>query len=625
VSERIAERHDGDLYHMPQRRRFSVTRSFQLGCGCVRSVKWRTRTTVTPIHPAKGRAADLEAREDAVSTAKAGYSERIDDRVRIWEIARALFQHGRTGVVRQGDRVVSIATDGYDAAAQTLRWKLDAPIAGAAVVIELVGYNSVFQLCIDRGARLEESHLVTPLPTRILRVRRRWLRRATVTSPLTVRFRQPSSPTLAVATVHDVSYQGLAFELADGVPPFLVGTRLEGLQVCDGAGNALELTVQVRSLLPLSHGRHLCGVEIVSATDHEDRRWGELVDDQLHPGTRIGSGWARHLWSLYAQCGYFNLSGKTPEQFEQRRHAFLQVSRQLDDSPHLGCHVVWPRPDREGATAALSALKVYERSWLGFQMAKMTGDIDGVPGRKILREIHLRTYEHMQRDPGLAWVIGIPQAKRVWTALVHYDLPRRYIDTGEAAIARFRALEVDCTVRRTLPPSVKVGPATAGERSALCRAVARLRPKPYGEALDLVPERLDLARNRRLWQTAGFTRDRRILVARDRGTATAAAVLEVASDGMHLFGLLDLVRVFPLLDGGEAFYPHLLEAAKAWFAAHGKSRYVCHLEPSSALPDDARAAMVDLGEADLTILAAHRLPELLEHLYEVTAPRAPAP
>jgi hypothetical protein len=31
--------------------------------------------------------------------------------------------------------------------------------------------------------------------------------------------------------------------------------------------------------------------------------------------------------------------------------------------------------------------------------------------------------------------------------------------------------------------------------------------------------------------------------------------------------------------------------------------------------------MNDMGEADMTILAAHRIPELLEHLYEVTAPR----
>jgi hypothetical protein len=45
------------------------------------------------------------------------------------------------------------------------------------------------------------------------------------------------------------------------------------------------------------------------------------------------------------------------------------------------------------------------------------------------------------------------------------------------------------------------------------------------------------------------------------------------------------------------------------------------LEDDGALPADARAGMVDMGEADMTILAAELLPELLEHLCEVTAPR----
>jgi hypothetical protein len=324
-------------------------------------------------------------------------------------------------------------------------------------------------------------------------------------------------------------------------------------------------------------------------------------------------------WSVYGRCGYFALSGKEPRDFQQLRRAFVSTAS-LDGALHVGCHVVWPGTDSK-AVAALSTLKVYSGAWLGFQTAKIKGDVDGGSSRTVLRDINLRIYEHVQRDPDLRWVIGYVQAKRAWSALVHLELPTRYVQTGEAAIVRFRALEVSVDIQWTLDEGPEISFAGAAEVAALARSVARLRPAPYCDALDLSPGRMDMGANKRLWQGIRFERERTILVARKNGLAVAAAVLELAAEGAHLFGLLDLVRVYPLVQGGEDCFAHLLEAAKIWYRERGRRRCVCFLEEGFTLPQAIIDRMGDMGEADMTILAAHRVPELLEHLYEVTAPR----
>src|SRR5262249_28890691 len=159
--------------------------------------------------------------------------------------------------------------------------------------------------------------------------------------------------------------------------------------------------------------------------------------------------------------------------------------QQLDRAPQMGVHVIWPFPESEAAAGAGSVLKIYDRSWLGFQLGKLKGDVAGVSSGTVLREIHLRAYEHIQRDPNVAWIICYAQVKRVWTALVHYDVPARYVATGEADIVRFRALEVDARSDWNLekPAGVEIAAAAPAEVSALARKLARTRSPIYCDAL----------------------------------------------------------------------------------------------------------------------------------------------
>jgi len=508
-----------------------------------------------------------------------------------------------------------------------LTWRVEdaGALGGGPFLAELTGLNSTFHFHVQQGFARGDS-LLTPMPSSLLRLRRRRLRRVDVLSYVGVSFALGETPTTVAGNVRDISYEGLAFELPSPVDSLGPGTRLDRVRVFGDADRASSVAAHVRWVVPLVGGGSRYGVRILAAA--EPRRFIELVDEHIYADTRVGGAWAEYLWELYERCGYFNLSGKEPAAFNRRRSAFIRVAHQLDEAPHLGFHVVWPRREPRGATAALSAIKIYDRTWLGFQMSKIKGDIEGAPGRKILREIHLRTYETIQRDPDAAWIIGYSQVKRVWTSQVHVDLPARYVDRDEAEIVRFRALEVNATRPwsidgRVLDP-LEIGGATPAELSSLAVALTSLRSWIYLDALDLVPERMTLDANRRLWNRAELLRDRQVLVARKDGLIVGAAVLEVAAEGAHLFGLLDLVRLYVIEGDGERYFPALLDAAKSWFRSHDKSRFVCFLEQGTILPTPIVAETEDMGEADMTILTAHRIPELLEHLYEVTAPRSGA-
>ena len=58
-----------------------------------------------------------------------------------------------------------------------------------------------------------------------------------------------------------------------------------------------------------------------------------------------GSRWGDACWQLYDETGYFRLSDKTAASFAPLKRAYLDTGRRLEETPDVGCHVVWPRED----------------------------------------------------------------------------------------------------------------------------------------------------------------------------------------------------------------------------------------------------------------------------------------
>jgi hypothetical protein len=253
-------------------------------------------------------------------------------------------------------------------------------------------------------------------------------------------------------------------------------------------------------------------------------------------------------------------------------------------------------------------------------VARRRDEEGGASAREMLRQVNLHAFEQLQRDPGFEWtLVYVQEGGARWSHLAYQTFTESMLSTGLTCLIRFRAMEST----RTFPTDhsgFRAGEATAEEQAYFFSALSRLRPPPYLEALDLVPERFDLQSIRNRWGRAGFSRQRALLVARDGAQAVAAAVLESAQDALHLFGLLDCVRLFPLTPGGEAAYPVLLGAARSWYLARNKSSFVCFYEAES-LDAAQQSGLHDLGAANLMAFPRLLMPDFLEHLWLVTSPR----
>jgi hypothetical protein len=96
----------------------------------------------------------------------------------------------------------------------------------------------------------------------------------------------------------------------------------------------------------------------------------------------------------------------------------------------------------------------------------------------------------------------------------------------------------------------------------------------------------------------------------------AAGVFEATSDGVHVFGLLDCARLFALQEGGEAAFAFLLDAARPWFVDRKRGSFVYLAEGEQ--PRLEQLGAHDMGTVDATVTPIALLPDLLEHLWEVT-------
>jgi hypothetical protein len=422
--------------------------------------------------------------------------------------------------------------------------------------------------------------------------------------------------------VCDLSLGGLSASTVAVDDLLYPGLLIDDMEIAWKRGRSLHVMAEVRHVSPAIHGKgQTCGFAVVQEGCQE-LPWAHEVWDALHPRTRIGQPWHDDVWDLCTSSGYLDLSNKNSAEFEALRPSFAAATEKLAAAPEIGCQVTWPTRDRVEAT--ISLLKVWRHTWLAFQLARHNEDRPlWVSGNEILRDVYLRGYEHALLDPESDWHVAYVQDAAQWSRLIHYDFPLRYAGSDRACIVPFRGWEGRCdsepAAPAPMPPGSEVARATASELRAILDHLHATRPGPYIEANDYVMQGFDLAEVKHLWRRAGLERDRQVVVARSGGKMRAAAVLELAEDGLHLYGLLDIVRLFEIEPGGAALFPALLERARSWYRACGKKKFV-YFDEQMTDNHAQTAGLTDLGKASLAIIGRDLIPDLLEHVHEVTAP-----
>jgi hypothetical protein len=466
----------------------------------------------------------------------------------------------------------------------------------------------------------------SPRPTEATVIRRRQLRRVGVPSGARMLLcgTAAGDEISLDLPMHDVSFGGVAGLLAPSLAPQLrPGTEISDVIVTWRGGPGLRFVGEVRHRSPdPNRGVELLGLRLYGGTEDQHERWAREVETLLYPQTRSYGHDYESIWNLFEESGYFDISDQARNSTDQQlmRSSFETAYKKIEAAPHLGCIATYESPTR--VETSISGLRAWSRAWFGTQLARNPtrphiANSDSGP----LKDIIYHVYERAGANPELDWIVHyVRDDAPSFSQVLFRDL---VLSVPGACGVPFEVWKIKVTMLGdgTAP---NVYPATARQIQKVLARLRDLRPGPYLEALDLLPETFDQTDFKHEWAIHGLDRDRTMLVAADGRQMVAAAVLETMEDGLHVYGLLDGVRLFELVPGGRSQFAALLVAANEWFCSMAKSYFVCFDE--DGVPEIMRSVGAQtMGTAVTTFLPRHATPELLERVSELTVPKLAVP
>lgn len=566
------------------------------------------------------------ARYSQSPRAPAVSGEWIAEGGRIANVFRAIARDGGRGRVVSNGAVIRpacvMSRPGSDEGA--VRWSYAGPRWSGTTRVEIGGRRALYRCSLEFGDAMD-GRVTTALPQSLERVRLRREARTTAPPGVSVRIALRDGRVVE-RTVGDISWQGLSFVLG-ARDSFVPGDDVHEAHL-NWQG---RLRVRVRLAVRHVSERLLDGVSIAGAAmtfDSDDDAENLQIELQalVSASTRTGGSWTKDIWDLFERSGYFSLSRKKPEDFAPLEAAFRRMSRKLAGAPDLGVQVVWPSSRGLEASASVAALN--RTSVFLYHVARRHGDTPtGTTGRTILFDVYQRAIEWISLRSYAQWVVVWVQDVSRLPKRIHLDFVKRHEPTHKACATMFRAIEVSCRPKHD--SGVRIATSLVAdflqqmdwnirevrprELEQLSQAASSRWPSCMVAALDLVPP---FETRYPAWEAASIPRQRQFLVAELRGQAQALAVVEYADDGLHLFGLFDVVRILPIGRSAEDATANLIEFAKGLFAARGKSAfiYACESESSSEL---LSGSSQDLGVTHCTVMSTELLPDFAEHVWEL--------
>lgn len=465
-----------------------------------------------------------------------------------------------------------------------------------------------------------------------------WLapRRAGSRARVSARVRAERSNPHDDLLVCDVSESGIGVACHAALQMIFPGQRFERLKIHWKGGCEIECDATVMHVSPRAVGGYdRCGLKL-HLEPLQRARWAELVAPLLHPRTLLGQVSAETLLLAYEESGYLNLSGRRPEDFSEQRQDFARAQARLKDAGDLGCAVA--AGDAQRFEAFCHQLEVWPQSWLFYHLCRLpAGRSLGTCDDRVLVDLYSRAYAYVQQQPAARWLVTYIQKGAGYSHRLHYQGALEASPLGGVAIVPVRVHQLECKPADVAgtpahaqrhghtsgdSQSLYVGVATAAQIERIRRWLRRSLPPEYLAATGLDDEGLALARLPRRYADAGLERGRCVFVAERGAELVACAVVDAASPGLHLYGLLDSVRVFGLCDANgsdEQATDALLGAAQRWYAALGRREFCYFADPTSEL-DPLRWPGRDLGEAYIVVQSVEHVPLLLERVFALAAP-----
>jgi hypothetical protein len=541
-------------------------------------------------------------------------AETISEPRRIQSILRALVVNGTLGRIRAQGRDWIVTPEAIED--DRLVWRViewgGAPTS--PLVVECSGYGSSYAMPVLLAGTWT-TPLVTTVPRTVRRMRHRRMPRTNAPDELTVRFEHPTFGHVVERRLCDLSDEGLGIRSVPHEDLLCPGLELPRVTIVRaGKTHVADLHATVRSLSP---ERDRVGLATLPLDGGVFRDWNRVVRELLHERTRSYGYSAQALWELYESAGYLALAGRTPDAFVELKTAFRDATERLLRAPDVGYHVVWP--SERGLDAAVANVLVYSRAHLGFQMAKRPGkSLGNAVGKEILRDIHWHTLEEALASSQSDWWIGYVQPGTRFSNLLCCEFQARFRDPARECVVPIHPYKIPCEEALSLEATLvahRVRQASDADLDLLASRIEEIRPKPYVLSQDLTRDTFRIDALVRQWGRVGLERAREIFVAYDRhGKAQAALVLELAHPGLHLYGLMDLSRIYALTPEGSGMTEALLHVAESWYASRGRKSFV-HFHEGEGVPPQGEG-VVSMGSASLCVISMELIPDLLDHLFE---------
>jgi hypothetical protein len=556
-------------------------------------------------------------------------AEVIVDGNRVDNILRALARTNAVGRMTgaDGNRQLIVAIQKSGTASAT-RWRYGGEPWVGSRAVEVAGPLSLYGFELEFGEEVD-GRLETPAPRMIERIRTRAECRTRTPQGVMLRWGGADGRTHVRAVV-DVSRRGLAFALGanDSVAP---GDVLSGV-VIDWRGRLrIFARLHIRHVSPrFVDEQAIAGAEVTFDLDEDRDHYVAETDALVDLHTRTGSTWTRDLWELYEKSGYFSLSYKSPADFERLRSAFTTASRKLAAAPALGAQVVWP--SARGVEASCAVVALNPHAVFLYHVARRRGVPPTIAtARETLHAVYDQALRWVQFNDDVRWLVAWIHDSARFPRRLHLDFVSSYTDERVASVVTFRALEIPANPRDPLasetrqrlgtptgaPPSrgrPTVRLAGSDDFPQIARAAQTRWPASFLAAYDLFPP---FRARWSAWEEASLRRGREIAVAEIDGRLVAAAVIEHGEDGVHLFGLFDLVRIVPIGSPSDEVTTALLQYARAFFARLGKDSFLLAGDPSIP-PERWPTGAVDRTLVHCTVMSTSLLPELRAHLWELT-------
>jgi hypothetical protein len=432
-------------------------------------------------------------------------------------------------------------------------------------------------------------------------------KRSGVSSRVRLRY-QLDARRSAEGIIVDVSSGGLGFtcDAESGVPR--LGARLFGCSLTWKGGPELPLDLEVKRV-----SREDQHVRVGARLLDPVQQWYELVEELQFPETARGSADFDHVWSAYVTSGYLEISGKQSKSFELGRAAFSEAQARLATAPEVGA--IFSGGRRVVPEAYVHHLQAWPGAWINVHLCRLplgrtlkTSD-DGVL---------LRLYEHCYgfaaARPDTRWLVTYTHANdTAYSHRLHCEFARGLVGS-EGCVIPFEAIEIGGVAAIADADPCELGEPTRAELATLCEQFEEQLPGPYLDAMALRAPDLGVSAMQRAWQGSGLQRSREVLVARRGGQAVAAAVLDFSSPGMHVYGLLDKVRVLAVEPAGYDDFGRLLAAAYQRYARRGVDKFI-YFRGLDAPPPDEQVKSASLGNANINVVARGQLGRFLEHVF----------